>query len=531
MRQSTRLLLFLAILIIAGPSCEKQIKTVETTSNAGSTATDGPIPSYNFDWTSTTYMPSATPPPGVNQVPMPWNSGTTAIDPNLAPDFLPADGWSLVYNTFTPTTQLGDPNYTYFFALYNVYRGLLRFYLWQPASSVATSYINHGLAVYGNSSPMINFNAEDVSNITTPQQSFAEVLNQQINSAQGTWFAFQYEITYDNNVASSTFPNLGLTWNSDWVNVTADSLNGSSTGTITGDVGKAGSTSFPLASLLSTAVVTVLGSLNYATFLGIVGTAVASSAAGNSTNPYTTAVNNGLGGLVKGFFSAILGGSSAGSQQAVNLNINTQIKLTGTSISNGGMVNTKLAIPGQSNSQTADGLTPYFNNVMGVFNLSNAPHVVQNVGYWTISSQDPETGQTTYTPMQENTYQLDPSSFSVNWNPQIINSSPTGATIQNLTYETVVPSYYLYYPEPSAEDQGENDPGFFPFLVQGTGNSEQIGIYSVAVSNPNATSPLIIDFDQDDWNGAVYVGVRMSFDVVPNNGAKKCTIVHTFLAQ
>lgn len=48
-------------------------------------------------------MPS---PSGGNQVQMPWNSGTTAIDPNIVSDFKKVDGWEMVWNSFSPTTPL-----------------------------------------------------------------------------------------------------------------------------------------------------------------------------------------------------------------------------------------------------------------------------------------------------------------------------------------------------------------------------------------------------------------------------------------
>ncbi len=84
---------------------------------------NGPIPPYVFDWETTTYMPSQPAQPGVNPVPMPWNSGTTAIDPNIVSDYRKSEGWELVWNTFGPTILLNDPGYSYYFALYNRYRG------------------------------------------------------------------------------------------------------------------------------------------------------------------------------------------------------------------------------------------------------------------------------------------------------------------------------------------------------------------------------------------------------------------------
>jgi len=507
-------LLFIPYLV----SCRKDIHGIDSVSTTGKPAKDGPIPAYVFAWDTYTSMPSASS-GTTNPIPMPWNSGTTAIDPNLAPDYLPADGWKLVWNTFSPTTVLGDPNYTYFFALYNVYRGLLRFYLWQPASASATSYVNHGLSNYttGTTSPMLNFNATEVVNQTSNQTKFSNMLNQQINSAQGTWFAFQYEMAYDPNIANLSFPNFGLEWTSQWVNVTQVKLNGSQVGTINGYLGDPGAGAFSFGSLIGNGVTTFLGGLNYSAMLNQL-TSNNDANPGPPENPYSKALTNALSGIAKGLFNGILGGSTSPTT-AVNLTINTQIQLAGTQVSNGGMEDVKLVLPGQANSQTANGNTPAYNNILGVFNMTGTPTVKAYLGQGSFDTQDPYSGDPISLGYYINSYKLDLSTVHLIWNPAVINTSSTGAAVQNLNIQAVVSSNYAFG-EGSGPVQGP-----YP-QVTGEGTIEHIGNYSVAASISD--DPMRVTYDS--WDGS-NVAVRVTFDVVPNNGGKKCTIVKTFKAN
>jgi hypothetical protein len=507
-----RPVLFLPILILALASCRKDLNSAKNSiSVAGSTVKAGPIPPVWFNWETETYLPSATS-TAYNPLPMPWNSGTTAIDPNLANDYKSVDGWQLVWSTFAPTIVLNDPSHTYFFALYNKYRGILRFYLWQQASSVATSYVNHGLSLYtssgsGTTSKMLNFNATDIIDPTTNQKTFSQVLTQQINSAGGTWFVFQYEIAYDPNVPNTSFSDFGLEWTSQWASVTAITLNGTQTGTISGYLGSPSTGSFNFGHLLTSAATTILGGINYASMLSILG--------GTGTaNPYTAAVTNGLNGIAKGFLNAVLGGSSGGSSQAVNLTINTKINLTGSLVSSGGLEDMKLVMPGQANSTTADGNTPYYNDVMGIFNLTAMPQVTISEQSWSNTVESPFDGsmQTDYGVTA--TCFIDPTTLPIIWNPAIINSTNTGATIQNMNVDLI------------------------EFLPDNDFGDERAGNLNLnSYRNTSASAPTVLTYytEIESVPGAQVwtpvLGVRISFDVVPNNGGQRCKIVKTFTSN
>ena len=484
-------LIFYAIILLF-THCKKDIGSITDVTVPGEKATGGPIPPYLFDWETATYMPSNP----ANSIPMPWNSGTTAIDPTIAADHSYANGWRMVWSTFSPTTNINNPQVPLFLSLYNVYRGLLRFYLWQPPTAIATSYVNHGLNLYGNnvSSPMLNFNAQEIIRADQNQTAFAQVYKQPINANGGTWYVFQYEIAYDPNVAGTSFPNFGLTWASTYASVSNVYLNGSLNGTITGTIGAYPAFSqIDFNNTMGNAVITALGSANY---LGLGG-------------DYGKAVNNGIHYIVKDFLSGILGNGG----QAVNLAINAKIKIEGSIVTSGGLENMKLILPGQTNSQTGDGNTPDYNSVLGVFNVIGKPMIrIDAVGH-SIQTTEPNDGVTPCTEAWVDAkLWLDDQSINMIFNPAIINGTSTGATIQNLKKEIL-----LFWDNPNYPEHIGTMFEYIEPLVNPTFANPGLTSYYTQFCSSEGRSP---------WTPEM--AVRISFDVVPNNGAPPSKIVKTF---
>lgn len=504
--------------------CKKQDNDSVIRVDSSQKTTGGPIPSYNFDWENTTYLPSAS--TSVNQVPMPWNSGTTAIDVNVAFDYKRVDGWELVYNSFSPTVYLNDPNYTYFFALYNKYRGLLRFYLWHPSSSNATDFATHKLSLYGNNvvSNMLQFNGNENIDILNLDQNGYNVIQQQpINSSGGTWYAFQYEMAYDPTIATSTFPSTGLTWNSGWSSITSFNLLGSTTGTLKGTIG-APSTGFNFGSFLTKSAINFVGEYGYNAYLGaFIGEQQALT---NLNNTITNARN----GVVKGLLNGILGiGGTA--PQPISLTLNTETKITGNSVTNGGMVNMKLILPGQQNSLTADGLTPSYNNVMGLFKLQSKPIVHMSAQTYTVYDDDPiYAGAVEYEDLH---LSLDQNSIQFIWNPAIVNSSFSGVTISNIRKQVILmDGDFQENAGNSISEIGALNYG--SVLVFSNSSVENYLRSKIAVGPINTNSPLKIGYRSGTvgWDSNQHFGVRISFDVISNtDNLKKTTIVKTFKPQ
>lgn len=88
-------------------------------------------------------------------------------------------------------------------------------------------------------------------------------------------------------------------------------------------------------------------------------------------------VKGGLTGAVKGFFSAILGGSAT-SPQVVDLKLKIESNLQGSITNNSGIINTTLAMPGSANSNSI-GYIPSYNKIMGVMNFPESPIIFLNI--------------------------------------------------------------------------------------------------------------------------------------------------------
>ena len=158
------LIIFVAFAVLFG-GCKKNLGNQVSINNV---QTKDGFPNQPFDWeNSMVMMPTVTNDPAHNPS-LPWSSQSGSyVDPNIISDYKSSDGWVLVYNTFNPTYYLSNlANGGLYFALYNKYRGLLRYYLYVPSGQFGGgAEIQHGLSVYGNySTSMLNFEGSDIVN-------------------------------------------------------------------------------------------------------------------------------------------------------------------------------------------------------------------------------------------------------------------------------------------------------------------------------------------------------------------------------
>ncbi|APU98786.1 hypothetical protein BV902_22610 [Sphingobacterium sp. B29] len=523
-------------------SCQKELYTSDLVNEAENSSkkkatTVTTNSTVSFDWETDNYVPAKG---NTNPLLLPWKSGTTAIHPQYADDFKKADGWVLAYNTFSPEIYLNDANYNYYFALYNRFRGLLRFYHWIPSSSSPSSYIQHGLALYGNTnSNLLNFNAVDIVSKTN-QSSFSLIENQMLTHAGGSWYVFEYEMSYDPNISNTTFPSFGISMVPSWVNITQVNLGGSSSGNIDGTIGTSGS-SFNLLGFVQKSAMTLMGGTISQNILALLKPLSATNAAKYETDLKSTVSEAGKG-TVKGIVNGILGlGGTGDNYQKVKLNIKTDIKLNGTMTSNGSLLNIKLAIPGQSNATNNFGVT--LAEPMGIFSLSSAPIVKNIIDTHQVQYTDDQYNETTTKDYSVNYLTIDNSSYSILWNPSIINNSSTGAHIENLQIQ-LVNSYDAFYPNGISttfgglrfQDLGNSQAVAALFYEQrdvyvGENLTEETnGKNTYALSKPNSSAPFVMAFA---GSGAIQtqIGVRFIFDVVPNNGSKRSKIIKTFDAK
>lgn len=458
------------------------------------------IYAFPLEWETADYMPT----PSGTTILVPWANGSVkGFSSDIWYDYKSNDGWTLVYNTFNTSSLPANP----WFALYNRYRGLLRIYVYVTTNGFTTStYLTSGLNLAPNtiSSSMLNYIGQDIIDVTLNQPAISKIEPTQL--ATGAWYASQYEIAYDPKIATSTFQQLGLNWTLQWTNISYVTLGGTEVGTLNGTISTPAA-NFNLGKTLMSGALELTGldilQKNKGTQSDFSANTLGLPA--KAFKAIQDGITSGLQGVVKNLFNGIFGGNSANTQE-VNVTLNSQIKLDGNITENGAFIPAPglgFGIPGISDSQSATGYIPEFNNPMGVFNLSSNPNVNLHI---TMTKIDNEYG---INYEYDNRYSVDNSSINFLWNGSVINSGTDGVTINNIKTEVVV-----------------LDPDLSEATLVG-GNLETVGSHSALTGSSVGITNVVPKRQLVNSN----VAVRIIFDVVPNNGAPKSTIVKTFRAN
>ncbi|SFE72488.1 hypothetical protein SAMN03003324_01226 [Pedobacter antarcticus] len=215
------------------------------------------------------------------------------------------------------------------------------------------------------------------------------------------------------------------------------------------------------------------------------------------------AATSGIGGFVNGFLSGIIGGgTSTPTSQQIDLKINSQIAISGTSTIQSNLFDNVFALPGTLNNRNNLPFYPEYNLPMGIYYLSNAPKVTYKELSYNLDIPATSTGVRT-----KSTFTIDETSYQLVFNPSL----SSFADIQNIRKEV------LYLPSASAANkidyeasglQGEN--------VAGKAIFSAVNYITLKASSSSTY-----------YNGNRIV-VRISFDVVPKNGSPRVKIVKTF---
>jgi len=491
-------LLLCACAIITLHSCKKNLSLNSQPLAEQSEKPVKSVDGYNtyFNWETATGMPVDPSTPTSDIPPMPWAAQSgSPISPFILNDYKSSDGWELVYNTFNNTVQpyaATQPLGGLYFALYNKYRGILRFYLFIPPGYINNnSSIEHGLGIYtdnGTTTKLLNFDGQDVTDPNANTTTFTKTNNTPIAYAGG-WYAMQYQLAYDPQFFNPGFvglayPHLGFSWNQRTVSITQIALDGTQQGTINGTITQP-SSGFNWSSTV------INGLLGAAEAYGTAG----GSFLGTMSDKLTSAAEGGLAGNVTGFLSGIFGGNSNNSQE-VDLTMNTSISLAGTLTSSQPLSPNSLIISGQ----TASGSTaPLYTAPLGVFNISNRPQVQVTAT---------EIAHTGNQPYIENNFTLLPSSYTVQINPAV----SAIATVEVIQTDLLIPKSLAESPV-----FGKSRVGMV---------SETIGdaVYYKVTSPGN----YLLGYDTPAQGTVV---VRITIKVTPNNGAPYSTTTRSFLAN
>lgn len=535
------------LLLFALPfvSCKKDIKSVEDITDDAIVRIKGVIPA-TFDWKTVNYMPT---PPGQTPISVPWvgqGSLSALYGIDVIEDNRPEDGWVLLYNTFDANSP--GPLQNPYFILYNRYRGLMRIFLYLTGDfAIQSSHLTDGMnLVYNGSSQMLAYMGTNFVDLTQPHKSFTQIekapTDNSLPMATNKWFMMQYEFAYDPQLATIPFNNMQLSWFTNFNTISQISLGGNVEGTIKGTIAASGEGSN---NVLNSALGN-LGKIAGTVGLSAVGSQFLNNASGtypgsnftydsqgNVTGTVSHQANNNLGlpdglftsiktgmaaglsaatgnipGAVAGVFSALFGGSSAPQQQTVSLNLNATLTLNGTSTTSGSFPAspTSVWVPGTqgltaSNTANIQGFIPLYENSLGVFSLSNAPIATKQ----TYSVRNADGSYENRTEIDINT-----NSYTIQFNPAVVNSNPDGATISNVTQEAVI--------EYNAND---NVFGTKEMVGNTTYWTAPFGIVAYNTGRQQHPYPFI----DKAW-------LRVTFDITPNsNPAARAKIIKTFVCQ
>jgi hypothetical protein len=448
------------------------------------------VPTYPLDWEALDFMPT---PPGTPTVIVPWGSGASSqFTKEMANDYHKADGWSLVYNTFNTTTAPDN----WYFMLYNVYRGILRMYYYVPSTAnyIPSANIIHMLSTEGSHAPnsvMLNF-AKDIVDVDIKHTTASTVEQWQV--ARSTWYIFEYELAYDQYMSSQNFNSFSFKWPVRSGQITNVNINGQVSASLTGTLSLPGSNltispSFAIDGSRGNTTITVNGSSAADKLQPTLGQRL--------VDGIKTGIVNGAKGVVGNILSGLFKKNNSSTDQNVNLKLQGTISLNGTLTSDFLVTSPTFAIPGYNQSSTP-GILPDYNQPLGVFYITGKPTIINTRSVRQETLED-GTRQRIYT----YDIQIDPNSYQFYFNPVVTNI----ATIQNLRVDVV-----------SLGPRGSNNYTVF-------GSPEVIPGYSSAYGRV--------------WGGESYttpmtfgqLALRVSFEVVPNNGATPAFITKTFAAN
>ena len=500
------------VLVILLNSCKKDLsQNLAKPDNGSSKKSVNAITPYNFNWEVGDYMPA----PNGTSILKPWASGSNQSFPLIyATDIKASDGWQLVYNTFN-TTQLNPPLY---FVLYNRYRGVLRAYFYlSPITPIPSSNVTHTLVQRAaTSAPVISYSASNAADLsmTSNTTSLAQPFK---TTATGTWYAAEFEMAYDPAVGTKEANSNLMSWELNSINVSNLTLNGTSQGSITGTIAQPAPPSPSMFGSLINGALQIGGLAE----LGPIKEGVSSIL----KTALHDALKSGLGGSIKNVSNGIFGGVAGADsiRQYVHLTTNTTYTFTGTSTDVYPLTNVSMVIPGSKNQSTATGYVPLYLNPLGLMTLSAAPTAY---GWEEVSIQPGNSGRT-------QGLKFNPNSYSIIWNPSIVNNSSTGVSIANIKQEIITYQHY-YGNDPFFISEGAYNPAaletdgvshyykdsFYP-------NNDMRALtvntcYGCDSSDQLLIEPLNIGMKMPDHL------LRISFDVIPNNGGAKVTIAKSF---
>jgi hypothetical protein len=377
--------------------------------NPVTVASAGPLFTQDWDWEAVNevqYKHNGV----VKTVLLPWVPGAaTDIPLDIALDHKKVDGWVLLYNFMDGDLRdlhgqpavIDYPNA--FFALYNKYRGIIRFFYFHKKETTYSDF-TYGLMMETPSgeTTLLNF-AKDFAESDEALLRYPSL--QRANIAKfGTsgpilehWHHFDVELAYDPKIAKKSYADVNIRWLGRGTDTQDLKLDGKIEGTILGTIDMAGSNT----NLLN------IGSLtfntgrvdNFNTSININQTGTASDkvnakAQKQQDNVLKTELQKlakqllqkGLNGVVNyatskltKIFNSFIGGSDNNDNTPtdnVNLKLEASINLTGTMKLEQPVLEQTLKVPGTQYTDTDGLVVPFYDLPLGALTISATPEVI-----------------------------------------------------------------------------------------------------------------------------------------------------------
>jgi hypothetical protein len=385
-------------------------------------------PTFDIDSAARIYYPEA----NTNYVSLPWNSAGSKsqfIPIEWVNDHYTEDGWRLIYNTF----EKPDNHYP-FFAIYNIYRGVIRFFFYPYVGDIDNNDV-----VF-----IIKTGEKDETNLLNFEFPFAEAMENKYSTPliqkvpnidlQGRknivqakcWYAAEFELSYDPSIENI---NSDLQLTIGGADISKVSLDGQYED-VTGDITNIpirgsnflGNFSTTKTSTIADVIINDLndvkgdkpgfynhlldelqqaaGNTNYSSVEDVVND-ILSQEVNWTTNP------------ISNFLSNIVGGNTQNNEAKVDLSLKSVISFEESILSNNSLITQEnFNIPTTNYNYGMGQYIPAYGKKLGVWTIDKTPEADYKVKVFHNGSD--------FDDMEcVHDYSLDPNSFNIILNPEI----------------------------------------------------------------------------------------------------------------
>jgi hypothetical protein len=444
----------------------------------------------------------------------PWASGVSVVIPDaIRFDYKKIDGWELLYHTFDPTNL---PNiYHPQLVLYNKYRGIMRFFYFNIQDpSMGSNYLASAITFDSAPTSHLNF-TDEFCKIGSEKKTFPFFIQSNIAKlnqglAVGTWYSFDYELSYDENVKNISEDQLTMRFKTWAVQESLLDLNGTIIGTLDGHMQTSGSglsifnnlinnLSYKNTSVSNSITATtgeaVNNSLKDKITLGI-NSSLANSISSELGKLASQGINFAASPLSNLFNKVVT--SNLNSKQAIHLDLSAKVAMKGTLKYEALVYDLTFLLPGTKRDKNIPGYAPYYDKTLGVFYVDKAPKV-------TATSRTTSEGGSRNTLVTRTTFTLDPASFNLVFNPEVSSEF----TVTNISKQII---WFKKYK------------GRIPYTgITGSGT-----LVNITADNEWYLAGTRLSVSRNGSGAWADIGVRISFTLVPNNGSSPVYFVKTF---